>query len=111
MVQMLDRKKRMNKTAIALAVFVVLFIGLLVYVLQGVYNSSQTTKMNNAAMYGAQVMQLQMYANSANCNPVFVTAFDENGNQIQKPLMEVNPGCMQAYQQVAQQLAAAVQQQ
>lgn len=104
-------KKGLSKSSWAIIILSVVVLVFLVYFITGLYNSAQTKKLNNAAMYGAGVRDVQLFADSANCNPVFVTAFDADGNQLQKVLMELNTDCAQVYQQAAAQLTAAIQQQ
>lgn len=106
-------KKEINyrkNFVIAVIAVCVLIVGMGLYFGIGSYNKSQTSKLNTAAVYGAQVRDVQLFASSANCQPVAVMAFDNDGNQMQKALMEVSPACFQAYQQIAQQLAEAQQQ-
>ena len=105
------RRRGLKSSTLAIIILSVVVLAFIVYFVIGAFNAAQTRKMNNAAILGASVRDVQLFAGSANCQPVFVTAFNEEGVQMQKALMEINPVCFVAYQQTAQQVQAAISQQ
>jgi len=105
------RKKRLSKSTWTIVILSVIVVAFLVYFIMGWYNGSQLVKLNRAATYGAQVRDVQLFAQSNKCGVVVVSALDTNGKQLQKALMEVSPSCINAYQETLNKLVAAAQQQ